>query len=120
MLQITPKMLAERLQDAQRPAPLLLDVREPWEVQICQIPGSVTKKADIVAFLKGGKAAPDEQGIPTDPEYRATWRQGKIDTVETAATVAAEMFHDIDDEIDTPAFRKRMVSGVDCAPCTRK
>ena len=42
MLQITPKMLAERLQDAQRPAPLLLDVREPWEVQICQIPGSVT------------------------------------------------------------------------------
>ena len=42
MLQITPKMLAERLQDAQRPAPQLLDVREPWEVQICQIPGSVT------------------------------------------------------------------------------
>jgi len=42
MLQITPTMLAERLQDAQRPAPLLLDVREPWEVQICQIPGSLT------------------------------------------------------------------------------
>jgi len=42
MLQITPTMLAERLQDARRPAPLLLDVREPWEVQICQIPGSVT------------------------------------------------------------------------------
>ena len=27
---------------AQAPQVLLLDVREPWEVQICQIPGSVT------------------------------------------------------------------------------
>ncbi len=42
MLQITPTMLAERLQYAQRPSPLLLDVREPWKVQICQIPGSLT------------------------------------------------------------------------------
>ena len=38
MLQITPKMLAERLQDAQRPAPLLLDVREPWELQTASVP----------------------------------------------------------------------------------
>lgn len=41
MRQLTPRQLAERLGDARQPAPLLLDVREPWEVQICQIPGSV-------------------------------------------------------------------------------
>lgn len=27
--------------NSQQEAPLLLDVREPWEVNICQIPGSI-------------------------------------------------------------------------------
>jgi rhodanese-related sulfurtransferase len=42
MQQITPRELAERLNDPHRPAPLLLDVREPWELEICRIPGSET------------------------------------------------------------------------------
>lgn len=41
MQQITPRQLAERLNDPHRPAPLLLDVREPWELEICRIEGSV-------------------------------------------------------------------------------
>lgn len=41
MRQISPVQLAHRLQDPQQPAPLLLDVREPWELEICRIEGSV-------------------------------------------------------------------------------
>ncbi len=41
MRQISPVQLAERLHDTQQPAPLLLDVREPWELEICRIDGSV-------------------------------------------------------------------------------
>ena len=41
MRQISPAQLAQRLNDAQQPAPLLLDVREPWELEICLIEGSV-------------------------------------------------------------------------------
>jgi len=41
MKQITPVQLAEWLQDASRPAPFLLDVREPSEFAYCAIPGSV-------------------------------------------------------------------------------
>ena len=41
MRQISPAQLAQRLNDAQQPAPLLLDVREPWELEICRIEGSV-------------------------------------------------------------------------------
>ena len=33
--------LAEWLADASRPKPILLDVREPWEVQTAQIAGSL-------------------------------------------------------------------------------
>ncbi|HRP22933.1 rhodanese-like domain-containing protein [Thauera sp.] len=41
MRQISPTQLAQRLQDPQQPAPVLLDVREPWEFQICHIDGSL-------------------------------------------------------------------------------
>lgn len=41
MRQISPTQLAQRLQDPQQPTPLLLDVREPWEFQICHIDGSL-------------------------------------------------------------------------------
>jgi rhodanese-related sulfurtransferase len=41
MKQITPSELAAWLQDPARPAPVLLDVREPNEFQYCAIPGSV-------------------------------------------------------------------------------
>ena len=41
MRQISPAQLAQRLDDPQQPAPVLLDVREPWELEICKIDGSV-------------------------------------------------------------------------------
>ena len=38
---ITPQELQKRLSDAAAGKPLLLDVREPWEFQICNLPGSL-------------------------------------------------------------------------------
>ncbi|QDF95972.1 sulfurtransferase [Azoarcus sp. DD4] len=40
MHQITPVELAEWLADPAKVQPLLLDVREPWEFQLCHIEGS--------------------------------------------------------------------------------
>jgi rhodanese-related sulfurtransferase len=40
MKTISAPELAHWLADPQRPQPLLLDVREPWEQQICRIDGS--------------------------------------------------------------------------------
>ncbi len=36
--QLTPAQLKERL--ARGPAPVILDVREPWEVAVCALPGA--------------------------------------------------------------------------------
>lgn len=40
MQHLTPRELAAWLADPDRPKPLLLDVREPWEYAICHLPGS--------------------------------------------------------------------------------
>lgn len=40
MREVTPVELSEWLGDPSRPAPLLLDVREPWEFRVCHIDGS--------------------------------------------------------------------------------
>jgi rhodanese-related sulfurtransferase len=40
MEQITPAELKRWLDDSKRAPPTLLDVREPWEVAICALPGS--------------------------------------------------------------------------------
>lgn len=37
MQHLSPKQLAEWLSDPARPNPVLLDVREPWEFEICRI-----------------------------------------------------------------------------------
>jgi rhodanese-related sulfurtransferase len=39
--QIAPEELQQWLSDAARPAPLLLDVREEWEYQLCCIDGTL-------------------------------------------------------------------------------
>ncbi len=41
MKHLTAPELANWLEDPQRPAPVLLDVREPWEYDICRIDGSM-------------------------------------------------------------------------------
>jgi rhodanese-related sulfurtransferase len=40
MKSIDAPALAQWLADSQRAAPQLIDVREPWECDICRIPGS--------------------------------------------------------------------------------
>ena len=40
MQQVRAKQLAEWLADESRPSPVLLDVREPWEIELCQLAGS--------------------------------------------------------------------------------
>lgn len=42
MRQITATALSDWLGDASRDKPVLLDVREPWEYQLCHIAGSRT------------------------------------------------------------------------------
>ncbi|RQY18212.1 sulfurtransferase [Burkholderia stagnalis] len=39
---LTPALLAQWLADKTRPAPVVLDVREPWEIATAQIAGSVS------------------------------------------------------------------------------
>jgi rhodanese-related sulfurtransferase len=41
MEQITPQQLKAWLDDPARPRPVLVDVREPWEVEVCRMPESV-------------------------------------------------------------------------------
>ena len=41
MEQITPQQLKAWLDDASRPRPVLVDVREPWEIEVCRLPESV-------------------------------------------------------------------------------
>jgi rhodanese-related sulfurtransferase len=40
MQQLAPEALNEWLNDAARPQPVLLDVRESWEFETCQLPAS--------------------------------------------------------------------------------
>ena len=41
MNHLTPQQLNDWLADASRPPPVLLDVREPWEFQICSLRDSL-------------------------------------------------------------------------------
>ncbi len=49
MKTISGPTLAKWLQDPERTQPRLLDVREPWEHQICQITGSVLVPMRVLA-----------------------------------------------------------------------
>lgn len=53
MQQIHAHQLAEWLADKQRPAPVLLDVREPWEFELCQVPGSLHIPMHLVPIRDG-------------------------------------------------------------------
>jgi rhodanese-related sulfurtransferase len=39
MEQLRPQQLADWLADSSRPKPVLLDVRQPWELERCCLPG---------------------------------------------------------------------------------
>lgn len=61
MNQVNPAQLHAWLGDADRPRPVLLDVREPWEYNICRIEGSINiPMQDIPARLQ---ELDDEQAL---------------------------------------------------------
>lgn len=51
--------LASWLGDEKRPRPVLLDVREPWEVKLCAIPGSLVLPIAQIAENVDNVAEPD-------------------------------------------------------------
>lgn len=52
MTQLTPQQLTDWLTDSGRTQPVLLDVREPWEFQICRLPGSLHIPMNTVPVRK--------------------------------------------------------------------
>ncbi len=40
MQQVSPRQLADWIADPSRPGPTLLDVREPWEYELCHVAAS--------------------------------------------------------------------------------
>jgi rhodanese-related sulfurtransferase len=53
MQHITAPELAARLADPSRPKPLLLDVRENWEFEICHIEGSTQIPMHLIPIRVG-------------------------------------------------------------------
>lgn len=53
MQQIRPHQLAEWMADPARAKPLVLDVREPWEVEICRIDGTLAMPMRTVPAQAG-------------------------------------------------------------------
>lgn len=47
--QLQPRELRDWLNDGSRQVPVLLDVREPWEVEVCRIEGSLTIPMNNIA-----------------------------------------------------------------------
>jgi rhodanese-related sulfurtransferase len=62
MKQISPAELAAWLADPARPKPLLLDVREPWEVQICALAGSRHVPTNEIP-ARAGELDPDAEVV---------------------------------------------------------
>lgn len=62
MRQISPLELADWLADGGRTPPVLLDVREPWEYQICHLAG--TKHIPMHAVpVRLNELAPDDEVV---------------------------------------------------------
>ena len=53
MEQITPLELKAWLDDPSRARPVLVDVREPWEVAVCALPGAVALPMNAVTERAG-------------------------------------------------------------------
>jgi len=60
MQQIRARELADRLSDESRTRPVLLDVREPWEVALCKLPGSQHIPMHLVPF-RSNELNPDDE-----------------------------------------------------------
>lgn len=60
MQNLSPKMLKDWLDDPAKPNPVLLDVREPWEFEICHIDGAQLMPMHSVPH-QAGALRPDEE-----------------------------------------------------------
>ncbi|WP_085315164.1 rhodanese-like domain-containing protein [Derxia lacustris] len=60
MQQMQPTELAARLADTAAEQPLLVDVRETWEVELCQIPGSISIPMNTIP-ARVGELDPDRE-----------------------------------------------------------
>ena len=61
MQEITAADLSAWLADPARPQPFLLDVREPWEVEICRLPDSVNLPMNLIPLRQA--ELPDDRPI---------------------------------------------------------
>jgi len=62
MTQISPRQLSDWLADPKRSRPVLVDVREPWELQICRIEGSLHIPMGAIPAGKD-RLAPDAETV---------------------------------------------------------
>lgn len=60
MQQIGARQLADWLSDDSRAKPVLLDVREPWEVALCKLPGSQNIPMHLVP-LRSNELSPGDE-----------------------------------------------------------
>jgi rhodanese-related sulfurtransferase len=60
MQQIRARHLADWLSDENRQKPVLLDVREPWEFELCSLPGSLLMPMRLVP-TRLGELSPDAE-----------------------------------------------------------
>jgi len=59
MQQLAAAQLKEWLDDPARPRPVILDVREPWELDVCRLPGAtpIPMRAVPVRYLELDRGA---------------------------------------------------------------
>lgn len=62
MQQIAPRQLADWLADDSRQAPLLLDVREPWEFELCHLADARPLPMHLVP-TRIGELTPDQDVV---------------------------------------------------------
>jgi rhodanese-related sulfurtransferase len=95
MKTISATTLAQWLQDPERTAPLLLDVREPWEQQICSIGGSrLVPLQALPARLgeldtEGPVVCICHHGVRSAQVAMWLWRQGFTDVYNLSGGVDA-------------------------------
>lgn len=95
MRQMTPAELAARLADATREPPVLLDVREPWEYEICHIRDSRLMSMASVPARAGELDPAAETVVICHHGARSAQvgffleRQGFADVINLAGGVAA-------------------------------
>ena len=60
MQQLRARQLADWLADDSRPKPVLLDVREPWEFELCSLPGAQLIPMHLVP-TRCAELSPDDE-----------------------------------------------------------